>query len=103
MGRVVVNGVNQDYSETFAASVVKAGQVQNPSRAPFAITPHDVNKLAVIPSAVHVGGAGDITLRGIDGAADVVLKGLLAGSTLNIQPEYIRATGTTATFLVGLA
>lgn len=101
MGRVVINGANFDFPEAFAAAAIKEGNVQNPSKAPYAIVPHDTNKLPSVPASIFVGGAGDIVLRGVNGAADVTFKAVPVGSTLNVQPEYIRATGTTATFLVG--
>ncbi|AYJ86959.1 hypothetical protein D3Y57_14705 [Sphingomonas paeninsulae] len=72
------------------------------SRAPFAILPHDTNELATIPKAIYVGTGGNITLRGVDGAADVVLKNVGNGQILDIRARYVRVTGTTAADIVGL-
>lgn len=74
-----------------------------PSRAPFAIVPHDSNALASIPKAIFVGTGGQITLRGAEGSADVVFKNLANGQVLDVQAKFVRASGTTATDLVGLA
>lgn len=72
------------------------------SRAPFPITPSDAVPMTPVPKAIYVGGGGNITLRGVDSAVDVVLVGVPVGSILPIRPSYIRAAGTTATNLVGL-
>lgn len=100
MGAVVNEGVSQNFPEAFAVQALAQANVQNPSRAPFAVTPHDTNKLARIPQSIYVGGAGDITLRGVDSSTDVLFKNLPAGITLNVQAEYIKAAGTTATYIV---
>lgn len=71
------------------------------SRAPFAITPHDTNALPWLPKRIFVGTGGNVTLCGVDGAADVVYKNLANGVYLNVRPQYIRATGTTAADIVG--
>lgn len=74
-----------------------------PSRAPFAIVPHDSTALSTLPKAVFVGSGGTVTLRGVDAATDVVLKNVASGQVLDIRASHIRATGTTAADLVGLA
>jgi hypothetical protein len=71
------------------------------SNDPFAIAPHDSNELAVIPRRLYVGTGGNVTLRGVDGAADVVYKNVGNGVYLNVRPQFIRATGTTATDIIG--
>lgn len=68
----------------------------------FVITPHDVNELAVLPRAIYVGVSGDITCRSAMGTVDLVFKAVPAGSTLPFAARYIRATGTTATNMIGL-
>jgi hypothetical protein len=73
------------------------------SRAPFAIVPHDSNEIAVTPKALYVGTAGNLVLRGIDAIADVTLKNVPAGAILDVRAQYVRATGTTAADIVGLA
>lgn len=73
-----------------------------PARLAFAITPHDTNPIATLPRAVIVGGAGNVTLRAVDSGADVTIA-VVAAQVLDIRASHIRATGTTATGLVGLA
>lgn len=74
-----------------------------PSRAPYAITPHDVNELPNIPKGIFVGTGGNVTLRGKEGAADVVYKNLPNASYIAVAAKYVRATGTTATDLIAEA
>jgi hypothetical protein len=83
--------------------VVGGDEVFYPARLADAITPSDTAVLPTLPKAIYVGGAGNITLRAVDSTADVVLNGVLAGSTIPVRAQFIRATGTTATGLVGLA
>lgn len=73
-----------------------------PASSLTAITPHDVNELAAIPRALFVGTGGNITLRGADDAADVVLKNVQSGQVLDVQARFIRASGTTAADIVAL-
>lgn len=74
-----------------------------PARAPFAISPHDSNELGTIPKRIYVGTGGNVTLRGVDAAADVVYKNIASGVYLNVSPQFIRASGTTAADIVGEA
>lgn len=75
----------------------------SPSQAPFAIVPSDTDALATVPKAIYVGTAGDITLRGVAGTADVVFRNLAAGQILPVRAGYVRATGTTAANLIAFA
>lgn len=74
-----------------------------PARTAFAIAPSDAVALAVLPKAIYVGTGGTLVLRGIDATADVTLKNVGAGQILDIRAGFVRATGTTAADLVGLA
>ena len=74
-----------------------------PARAPFAIAPSDTAALAVLPKAIFVGTGGTLVLRGVDAAADVTLKNVASGQIVDIRASHVRATGTTAADLVGLA
>ena len=80
-----------------------ADSLTAPSRAPFPIQPSDTAALATLPKAIFVGTGGGVTLRGIDAKADVVLKNVASGQVLDIRASHVRATGTTAADLVGLA
>lgn len=66
-----------------------------------AITPHDVNELQHITRALYVGGAGAVVVVMRNGA-QVTLSGVGAGTLLPIRIKQVRATGTTASGLVGL-
>ncbi|MAQ30845.1 MAG: hypothetical protein CL950_12920 [Erythrobacter sp.] len=72
-----------------------------PSRAPFAIDPHDSRPLASIPKGIYVGTGGDVTLRGIDASSDVTYRNLPDASYIAVRASHVRASGTTASNLVG--
>lgn len=50
-----------------------------------------------------MGGGGDLTVRLTGDSADQLFKNVPAGAILDIRLTHVRATGTTATFLVGLS
>lgn len=74
-----------------------------PARNAFTIVPNDSAALPSLPKAIYVGSGGTIVLRPVDGAQDVTFFGVASGSILDIRAKFIRATGTTASFMVGLA
>jgi hypothetical protein len=74
-----------------------------PARNAFPITPDDSAALPSLPRAIYIGSGGNIVLRAVDGTQDVTFFGVASGSILDIRPKYVRATGTTANFLIGLA
>ena len=75
----------------------------SPSRAPFAILPSDTVPLPDLPKGIYVGTGGDVTLRGINAAADVTYRNLPDASYIAVRARFVRATGTTATALIGEA
>ena len=77
--------------------------VIDPARAAFAITPDDGVALALLPRSIYVGSGGTLTLRAVDSPADVTLVNIASGQQIDIRPSHIRATGTTAANIVGLA
>jgi hypothetical protein len=50
---------------------------------------------------LHIGGAGDVTVTSPTGV-DATYKGLPAGSKLDVPGIKVKATGTTATFIVAV-
>lgn len=74
-----------------------------PSRLAFAITPDDVAELSVQPKGIYVGTGGDVTLRATGSSADVTYRNLADGSYIAVRSSHVRATGTTATSLIGEA
>lgn len=77
--------------------------VAAPSRSPFAVVPHDVNPLPVLPKALRVGQGGTLVLRGVDVTQDVTLLNVANGEVIDIRASHVRATGTTCTGIVALA
>lgn len=80
----------------------QASALSDPARAAFAIVPSDSQPLATLPKAIMAGSAGTVALRAVDSAADVTVT-LAAGQILPLRALYVRAAGTTAGALVGLA
>lgn len=76
--------------------------LSDPARSAFTILPSDTQSLAILPKAILVGSAGQIALRAVDSSVDVTLT-VAPGQLLPIRALYVRATGTTAGALVGLA
>lgn len=71
----------------------------------FTITPSDATDIGKTCQAIYVGVAGDITLIAADDPATstaVLFKAVPAG-LLYVSARRVKATGTTATNLVGLA
>lgn len=66
-----------------------------------AVTPAD-SDLAVPARALYVGGAGDVAVKALKGGQTVVFKAVPAGAVLPISVSQVRATDTTATYIVAL-
>lgn len=75
--------------------------LEAPASDGFAITPHDANDLAEMTRALYVGGAGALAIVLASGAS-VTLSGVAGGTVLPLRLRQVKATGTTATNLVGL-
>ena len=73
-------------------------------RRAAAITPHDTNpSITGHPTAIYVGGAGNIVMRLIGASTtSVTFTGVPAGTVLNVEPSAILATSTTATNMLAL-
>lgn len=65
-----------------------------------ALTPANTT-LTVIPRALYIGTAGNVTLRKIGSSTDVVFKNLPSGAILPVAPQSVR-TSTTAADIVAL-
>jgi hypothetical protein len=79
-----------------------ADSLTAPATDAVAVVPHDSNPIANVPKALYVGGAGDITMRGVGGSSDTLGKSVPAGSILPFRATIVRATGTTATAILAL-
>jgi len=79
----------------------RASGLGAPARGGFAVTASDSVDLPRETRAVYVGSSGDLSVVLVDGST-VILAGLLAGSLVPVRATRVKATGTTATLLVGL-
>ena len=67
----------------------------------FPITASDSQDLPETVRAIYIGGSGTVVLVTRDGTT-ATFVGLAAGTVLPVSAARVRATGTTATSLVGL-
>lgn len=74
-----------------------------PARFIFSILPDDAADLLRATKAIYVGVAGDLTLKAVGSPDDVVFTNVAAGTILPVRVQAVRASGTTAGSLVGLA
>ena len=74
-----------------------------PSEDTFAVTPDDTAELPQITKALYVGAGGDITLRASRSESDTLFRNVPSGATLDVRVRAVRATGTNASDLIGLA
>jgi len=74
-----------------------------PSEHAFAVTPDDVSALPSVVKYLYVGTGGDVTLRTRDSDADVVFRNVPSGGYVFARASHVRATGTTATDIIGCA
>jgi hypothetical protein len=65
----------------------------------FAITPSDTTEINV--RGIYVGGAGNLAVQ-MEGGGEVTLTAVLVGHVYKIAARKVKATGTTATALIGL-
>lgn len=74
-----------------------------PAKDAFAIVPSDNNDIAKGTKAIYVGSGGDITARLVNSDQDVIFRNVEAGSIIALRLRAVRAGGTTASDLIGLA
>ena len=75
--------------------------LESPARHAFVVTPDDDADLIETTRGVYVGGAGALAIV-MQSGAEVTLSGIAAGTILPLRIQRIKATGTTATAIVGL-
>lgn len=71
-----------------------------PARKAFAITPSDTEDVTTVPRSIYIGGEGDVAVIMGDDSASVVFRG--ASGLLPLMVKRVLATGTTATYIVGV-
>ncbi|NVE95727.1 spike base protein, RCAP_Rcc01079 family [Altererythrobacter lutimaris] len=74
-----------------------------PSSYCFAIIPNDAQNLPVVTKALYVGSGGRVTLVPVDNTSPVTFVNVASGAILDVRVSQVRATGTDASDLVGLA
>ncbi|KUO54151.1 MAG: hypothetical protein APF82_00450 [Sphingomonadales bacterium BRH_c42] len=75
----------------------------SPAQYCFAITPSDSGDLDRVTKALYIGLGGDVTLRALDNDVDVTFRNVASGAILDVRVSAVRAAGTTAANIVGLA
>lgn len=75
--------------------------LDSPATHGFSITPNDGADLPEITRALYVGGPGAIVVVMLSGA-ELVVSGVAAGTVLPVRARRVKATGTTATAMLGL-
>lgn len=73
-----------------------------PVRDAAVVTPNDGADLPRTARAIYIGGAGALRITPINGAADITIAAVPAGTMLPIAVRRVWATGTTATSIVAL-
>lgn len=74
-----------------------------PAQDCFPITPDDVNELPKVTKGIYVGTAGDVTCRSYRSEQDVVFRNVPSGYIIDVRIIAVRATGTTASDIIGMA
>lgn len=73
-----------------------------PGRQAVAITPDNSTDLATTTRGLYVGAAGDVAVILADDSAAVTFTALAAGIVHPLAVKRVKATGTTATGIVGV-
>lgn len=79
----------------------RARSFDGPANDGFSVTPSDVSTLTDITRAIYVGTAGNISLTLTSGAA-LTFMNVPSGTILPVRATEVKATGTSATDLIGL-
>ena len=74
-----------------------------PAGSSFAVTPDDSAILPIIGKALYVGTGGDLTVQLVHDDNDRLFKNVPDGAILDLRVSHVRAAGTTAADIVGLA
>jgi hypothetical protein len=79
----------------------RADDITAPARRGFAIAASDSADLEAETRAIYVGGGGDIAMV-LAAGDEIALIGVAGGSLLPVRARRVKATGTSASHLVGL-
>jgi hypothetical protein len=101
--RVLNEGGGMAAVDRYAAQdATKTGSLLVPPSHAEVLSQHDTNEIGYVTSYVWVGGAGAITVVTFGGET-VLISGIAAGTLLPLRIKQLKATGTTATLVVGLS
>jgi len=75
----------------------------SPAEGCFAIVPDDTADLPQATKAIYIGLSGDVALVPVRGSSAVFFRNVPAGTILDVRVRAIKATGTSAGDIVGLA
>lgn len=78
-----------------------ANSLDGPVSHGFAVTPDDMTELSEVTRAIYVGVGGALSVVLLSGAA-VTLQGVVAGTLLPLRVRQVRASGTSASAIVGV-
>lgn len=82
---------------------LSSDSVISPARKCFPIIPSDTAELPVVVKAIYVGTGGDLAVKAADDSQFVILRNMPDGFIIDIRAVAVRATGTSAADIVGLA
>ena len=88
--------MNDKYARTTSSLIA-------PARQQFDVNPDDSASLPVISKALYVGPVGTSLCNWFMTQATRVFRNVASGAILDLRASHVRATGTTAADLVGLA
>lgn len=88
--------MSQRFRRPTTADPLQTDALTAPSRRILTVVPSDTQLLTLLPKALYIGGAGDLSLHTIHDEADVVFRNVPTGAILRVRASHVRATGTTA-------
>ena len=88
--------MNDKYARTTQSVMAPAG-------SSFNIAPDDSASLPMISKALYVGTGGDLAVQLVHDDSERVFKNIASGAILDIRASHVRASGTTAADIIGLA
>lgn len=74
-----------------------------PAALCFSVTPNDLADLPRATKAIYIGQGGDVALVSVRSDVPVIFRNVPAGAILDVRVQAVRATGTTADHIIGLA
>lgn len=78
-----------------------ATSLDGPASHGFAVTPNDATDVAEITRALYIGSGGALAVV-LHSGAEATLQNVASGTLLPLRARRVKATGTTATGIVGL-